>query len=69
MGQKSRKMSFLIDIDTADELEQLIPAHQLDAFASQAIANELAIHRRNMVVTEMLEDCVENPSITMSRMD
>ena len=63
MNQTSRILSF-IDRNIADELDQLIPPDQQSKFVSQAIANELAMHRRNMVVTEMLENMVENPSIT-----
>ncbi len=66
MTQTSRKLSFMIDIDTADELEQFIPPDQRSKFVSQAIANELAMHRRSMVVTEMLENMVEKPFIAVS---
>jgi hypothetical protein len=64
MTETSRNMGFMIDLDTADELEQLIPTDQQNKFVSEAIANELAMHRRKMVVTEMLEDCVGMPIIT-----
>lgn len=65
---KSRKLSFMIDSVTADELEQLIPLDQRCKFVSQAIANELAMHRRKMVVTEMLEDCVGMPIIARGKL-
>ena len=64
--QTSRTLSFMIDIDIADELEQLIPADQQSKFVSQAIANQLAMHRRNMVVSEMLDNMLEKPFIAVS---
>ena len=68
MVQKSRKLSFMIDSVSADELDQLIPSDQRNMFVSQAIANELAMHRRKMVVTEMLEDCEEMPIISREKL-
>jgi hypothetical protein len=68
MTETSRNMGFMIDLDTADELEQLIPPDQRSKFVSLAIANELAMHRRSMVVSEMFENMLEKPFITtMSR--
>jgi len=67
MNQTPHILSFIIDRNIADELEQLMPTHQRDAFVSQAIANELAMHRRKMVVTEMLEDCVGMPIIARGK--
>jgi hypothetical protein len=58
----TRKMSFLIDVDTSDELNQLIPPDQQSKFVSQAISNGLAMHRRNLVVSEMLENCAGMPT-------
>jgi hypothetical protein len=66
MTETSRNMSFMIDLDTADELEQLIPTDQQNKFVSKAIANELSRHRRSMVVSEMLENMVETPFINVS---
>jgi hypothetical protein len=68
MTQTSRKRSFVIDIDTADELDKLIPAGQQNKFVSQAIVNELAMHRRNLVVAEMLEHCVGLPNIANGKL-
>jgi hypothetical protein len=68
MNQTSRILSFMIDRNTADELDQLIPADQQSKFVSQAIANELAMHRRKMVVSEMLEDCVGMPIIAHGKL-
>ena len=64
----TRKMSFLIDVDTAEELNQLIPQDQQSKFVSQAIANGLAMHRRNMVVSEMLEKRMEMPTIANGKL-
>jgi hypothetical protein len=68
MVQTSRKLSFMIDIDTADDLEKLIPPDQHNRFVSQAIANELAMHRRNVVVSEMLEHRVGLPTIANGKL-
>jgi hypothetical protein len=68
MTEMSRNMGFMIDLDTADELEQLILTDQQNKFVSQAIANELSRHRRKMVVTEMLEDCVGMPIIARGKL-
>ena len=58
MTQTSRNLGFMIDNNIAAELEEMIPSSQRSKFVSQAIANGLSIHRRNVVVTEMLEHCV-----------
>lgn len=68
MTKTTRKMSFLIDLDTANELDKLIPADQQNKFVSQAIANELSKHRRNLVVTEMLENCVGMTTIANGKL-
>ena len=68
MVQTSREFNFMIDIDTAEELAQLIPASQRNKFVSQAIANELSMHRRSMVVSEMLEYCVGMPTIANGKL-
>ncbi|HIJ88887.1 MAG TPA: hypothetical protein HPP97_14610 [Desulfuromonadales bacterium] len=68
MNQTSRILSFMIDSVTADELEQLIQPDQRSKFVSQAIANKLAMHRRKMVVSEMLEDCVGMPFIAHGKL-
>ena len=64
----TRKMSFLLDVDTADELNQLIPPDQQSKFVSQAISNRLAMHRRNMVISEMLEKRVGMPTIANGKL-
>lgn len=61
MVKASRKLSFMIDTDIADELEKLIPPDLHNKFVTQAIANELAMHRRSMVVSEILDNCVSIP--------
>ena len=58
MVQTPRELSFMIDTDTADELDKLIPTDQQSKFVSQAITNGLSMHRRGMVVSEMFENCV-----------
>lgn len=68
MVQTSREFSFMIDTDIADDLEKLIPPEQHNRFVSQAIANELSMHRRNMVVSEMLEHCVGLPTIAKGKL-
>ena len=63
----SRKLSFMIDTDIADELEKLIPPDLRNKFVTQAIANEMSMHRRGVVVSEMLEHCLVDATLLGNR--
>lgn len=64
---RTRKMCFMIDTEVAGELEKLIPPDLHNKFVTQAIANELSQHRRNMVVSEMLEHCLADATLQGNR--
>ena len=55
MAQTTRKLNFMIDNDIAAELEKLIPSDQRSKFVSQAIANELALQRRDNITSRLVE--------------
>jgi len=58
----------MIDLDIADELDKLIPASQRNTFVSHAIGNELAMRRRSMIVSEMLENCLGMPTVATGKL-
>jgi hypothetical protein len=58
----------MIDNDIADELEKLIPSSQRSKFVSQAIANELAMHRRSKIVSELLEIRLSMPVVAAEKL-
>ena len=64
MAETARKLNFMITLDVAEELEQLVPHGQRSKVVSEAIRKELARYKRWKLTEKLLAIRGEAPQVS-----
>ena len=56
MGQRSRKMNFLIEKDVEQEMERLVPSGKRSKVVNEALRRQLEVIRRKSAVSDLLSE-------------
>ena len=56
MGQRSRKMNFLIEKDVEQEMERLVPTGKRSKVVNEALRRQLELIRRKSAVGNLLSE-------------
>ena len=56
MGQRSRKMNFLIEKDVEQEMERLVPAGKRSKVVNEALRKQLELMRRKSAASNLLSE-------------
>jgi hypothetical protein len=56
MGQRSRKMNFLIEKDVEQEMERLIPAGKRSKIVNEALRRQLELMRKKSAASNLLSE-------------
>ena len=63
MGQRSRKMNFLIEKDVEQEMERLVPSGKRSKVVNEALRRQLELMRRKSAVGNLLSEPTHGPRL------